>query len=149
MTEEAKRLHEDMMDSLVLQGKLKAIMEHGTPEEQVKAISELGYKISLEDIQPPQLEEVDDDELAAVSGGSDEEAANGHEVGCSTWWWYDDWDEADRKCCPKGKKHEGFKHWILPADISGENHTGKCARCAYFPAYTNKVIPSSGMWWPD
>ena len=43
MTEEAKRLHEDMMDSLVLQGKLKVIMEHGTPEEQVKAISELGY----------------------------------------------------------------------------------------------------------
>ena len=147
MTEEAKRLHEDMMENLVLQGKLKVIMEHGTPEEQVKAISELGYNISLEDIQPPQLEEVDDDELAAVSGGSDEEAANGHEVGCSTWWWYDDWDEANQKCCPRGRKVEGYKHYILAG--GPDKHIGKCARCAYFVGYVRDGIPDSGMWWPD
>ena len=146
MTEEGKRLHEDMMENLVLQGKLKVIMEHGTPEEQVKAISELGYNISLEDIQPPQLEEVDDDELAAVSGGRDEEAANGHEVGCWTPLWYDDWEEANENCCPRGRKVEGYKHYLLAS--GPDKHTGKCARCGYWVRYVKDEIPDIGKFYP-
>ncbi len=107
MKEEAKRLHDDLMNSSELADALKDVLEHGTPEEQVKAANELGYKISLEDVLPPQMEELEDEELEAVSGGVD--AANGHEVGC--WrWWYENWEEANFKCCPKGNSDVGYDH---------------------------------------
>lgn len=109
MKEEAKRLHEDLMKNSKLVDALKDVFEHGTPEEQVKAANELGYKISLEDVQPPQMEELEDEELEAVSGGG-VYAANGHEVGCWTPFWYDNWAEASYDCCPSGSKANGFKH---------------------------------------
>ena len=38
MTEEAKRLHKDLLDDPALAEKLKAILEEGSPEAQVRAI---------------------------------------------------------------------------------------------------------------
>ncbi len=112
MSEEAIRLHDDLMNSSELADALKDVMEHGTPGEQVKAAHALGYNISLEDVQTPQMEEVDDEDLEAVSGGiftSGVDAADGHEVGCR-WWWYHDWAEASLKCCPNGNDTVGYEH---------------------------------------
>ena len=44
MTEEAKRLHKDLLDDPALAEKLKAILEEGSPEAQVRAIQKLGYQ---------------------------------------------------------------------------------------------------------
>ena len=112
MQEEAKRLHDDLMNDPALQDALRDVFEKGTPEEQVKAANELGYSVSLEDVRRPGLEAVDDDELEAVSGGAlffGDYAADGKEIGC--WCWnYENEKEAEFKCCPKGNSRVGFDH---------------------------------------
>ena len=135
MKEEAKRLHQDLMKDSKLEDALRDVLEHGTPEEQVKAANELGYKISLEDVLPPQMEELDDEELEAVSGGVD--AADGHEVGCR-WWWYHDWEEANSQCCPMGNDEDGFAHDFEERDRKtywGTNELKDCDRRGYRDYY--------------